>query len=63
MTADSTVDEINAITEAIGIEMDVRDEAAVQSMAMQVKQKWGRIDILVCNAGDESATQRQDRHG
>src|SRR3954449_2941278 len=51
MTADSTVDEINAITEAIGIEMDVRDEGAVQAMVRQVMDKWGRIDILVCNAG------------
>ncbi|HYZ21120.1 MAG TPA: SDR family oxidoreductase [Rhodopila sp.] len=51
MTADSTVDEINAITEAIGIETDVRDENAVQSMVRQVIDKWGRIDILVCNAG------------
>jgi 3-oxoacyl-[acyl-carrier protein] reductase len=51
MTADSTVDEINAITEAIGIEMDVRDESAVQSMVRQVMDKWGRVDILVCNAG------------
>jgi 3-oxoacyl-[acyl-carrier protein] reductase len=51
MTADSTVDEINAVTEAIGIEMDVRDEVAVQAMARQVMDTWGRIDILVCNAG------------
>lgn len=52
MTADSTVDEINAGGgEAIGIEMDVRDEAAVQAMVKQVVDKWGRIDILVANAG------------
>jgi 3-oxoacyl-[acyl-carrier protein] reductase len=51
MTADSTVDEINAITEAIGVEMDVRDESAVQSVVRQVMDKWGRVDVLVCNAG------------
>ena len=51
MTADSTVDEVNAITEAIGVEMDVRDESAVQSMVRQVMDKWERVDILVCNAG------------
>jgi 3-oxoacyl-[acyl-carrier protein] reductase len=51
MTAESTADEINALTESIGIEMDVRDEAAVQAMVKQVMDKWGRIDILVCNAG------------
>ena len=52
MTADSTVDEINAGGgEAIGIEMDVRDEASVQAMVKQGVDKWGRIDILVANAG------------
>ena len=52
MTADSTVDEINAGGgEAIGIEMDVRDERAVQAMVKQVTDRWGRVDILVCNAG------------
>src|SRR3954462_8347240 len=51
MTAASTVDEIDAITEAIGIETDVRDEGAVQTMVKQVVDTWGRIDILVCNAG------------
>lgn len=52
MTAESTVDEIIAGGgEAIGIEMDVRDEAAVQAMVKTVNDTWGRIDILVCNAG------------
>jgi 3-oxoacyl-[acyl-carrier protein] reductase len=51
MTADSTVHEINSITQAIGIEMDVRDNAAAKAMAKQVTDKWGRVDILVCNAG------------
>ena len=52
MTGDSTVDEINAGGgEAIGIEMNVTDEKAVQAMVQTVMDKWGRIDILVCNAG------------
>ena len=52
MTAASTVDEIVAGGgEAIGIEMDVRDEKSVQAMVQQVMAMWGRIDVLVCNAG------------
>ena len=52
MTADSTVDEIIAGGgESIGIERDVRDEASVRAMVAQVAAQWGRIDILVCNAG------------
>jgi 3-oxoacyl-[acyl-carrier protein] reductase len=52
MTADSTVDEINAGgSDAIGIEMDVRDRAAVDAMVQKVFDTWGRVDILVANAG------------
>ena len=52
MTADSTVDEINAGGgEAIGIEMDVRDRASVDAMVQKVFDTWGRVDILVANAG------------
>jgi 3-oxoacyl-[acyl-carrier protein] reductase len=52
MTGDSTVAEIIAGGgEAIGIEMDVTDEKAVNAMAEQVMKTWGRIDILVANAG------------
>ena len=52
MTADSTVDEINAGGgEAIGIEMDVGDRASVDAMVQKVFDTWGRVDILVANAG------------
>src|ERR1700712_6137827 len=52
MTADSTVDEINTGGgEAIGIEMDVRDRAAVDAMAQKVMDTWGRVDIVITNAG------------
>ena len=52
MTSDSTMAEIEAAGgEAIGIEMDVTDPKAVQAMVDQVVKKWGRIDILVANAG------------
>jgi 3-oxoacyl-[acyl-carrier protein] reductase len=52
MTAESTVAEIvNGGGEAIGIEMDVTDAPAVSAMVAQVMKQWGRVDILVCNAG------------
>lgn len=52
MTAESTVDEIIAAGgEAIGIEMDVCHRDQVDAMVKQVMDKWGRVDILVCNAG------------
>jgi 3-oxoacyl-[acyl-carrier protein] reductase len=52
MTADSTVAEIEAAGgAAMGIELDVRDAAQVQAMADRVAGEWGRIDVLVANAG------------
>jgi 3-oxoacyl-[acyl-carrier protein] reductase len=37
--------------EAIAIETDVTDSAAVEAMAAQTVEAWGRIDILAANAG------------
>src|SRR3954447_22719949 len=52
MTADSTVAEIEAGGgSAIGIEVDVCDEKAVSAMVERVVREWGRVDILVANAG------------
>ena len=52
MTADTTMAEIEAAGgEAIGIEADVADEAAVKDMVREIEARWGRIDILVANAG------------
>src|SRR6185295_6472936 len=52
MTADSTVAEIEASGgSAMGIEMDVRDHEAVEAMVARVVQEWGRVDVLVANAG------------
>jgi 3-oxoacyl-[acyl-carrier protein] reductase len=52
MTAETTVDEINASGgRAAGYELDVTDEAEVEEMVGDVVARWGRIDILVCNAG------------
>ena len=52
MTADSTVAEIKAGGgSAIGIELDVCDEVAVTAMVARVIAAWGRVDVLVANAG------------
>jgi 3-oxoacyl-[acyl-carrier protein] reductase len=52
MTADSTVVEIDAAGgTALGIEVDVRDHEAVAATVARVAQEWGRIDVLVANAG------------
>ncbi|HEY4042252.1 MAG TPA: SDR family NAD(P)-dependent oxidoreductase [Rhodopila sp.] len=52
MTGDSTVAEITtAGGEAFGVELDVADRAAVDAMMAQVVDRWGRVDILVANAG------------
>jgi 3-oxoacyl-[acyl-carrier protein] reductase len=52
MRAETTVDEINAGGgEAIGFEFDIADRAAVFAMADDVVGAWGRIDVLVANAG------------
>src|SRR6202011_3657219 len=52
MTADSTVAEIEAAGgDALGIELDVTDRAAVEAMVAEVVARWGRVDVLVANAG------------
>src|ERR1700719_5010775 len=52
MTADSTVAEMEAAGgAALGIELDVRDHEAVEAMVARVVQEWGRVDVLVANAG------------
>jgi 3-oxoacyl-[acyl-carrier protein] reductase len=52
MTADSTVAEIEAMGgAALGIEVDVTDHAAVAGMVAHVVERWGRVDVLVANAG------------
>jgi 3-oxoacyl-[acyl-carrier protein] reductase len=52
MTAETTVAEIAASGgTALGIEVDVCDPAQVEKMVARVLGEWGRIDILVANAG------------
>jgi 3-oxoacyl-[acyl-carrier protein] reductase len=52
MTGDDTVAEIVANGgAALGIELDVTDQRAVGAMVEQVVRAWGRVDVLVANAG------------
>jgi 3-oxoacyl-[acyl-carrier protein] reductase len=52
MTGATTVDEVTKLgVESIGIEADVGDPDAMQTAVRQVEARWGRIDVLVCNAG------------
>ncbi|MFX0546000.1 3-hydroxybutyrate dehydrogenase [Roseovarius sp. S1116L3] len=51
--AEKTASELTAKGpgKAIGVEMDVTDEKAVNAGVEKVIDKWGRIDVLVSNAG------------
>src|SRR6202043_3578764 len=52
MTGDSAVTEIEASGgTALGIEVDVTDHEAITAMVARVVQEWGRVDVLVPNAG------------
>ncbi len=50
--AERTVDAIRAMgAEGFGVAMDVRTEASVKSAVAAVLQRFGRVDVLVNNAG------------
>ena len=46
--------------EAIGIEMNVTDEAAVNAGVQKVIDTWGSVDVLVSNAGIQIVHELQD---
>ena len=52
MTAPTTADEIAKLgVDSVGIKADVGDPEAIQAAVRQVDARWGRVDVLVCNAG------------
>lgn len=59
---DKAAAEISASTgsEVIGIATDVRREDAVHHMVEIVAEKYGRVDILINNAGTSSASRFDD---
>ena len=46
--------------EAIGVAMNVTDEAAVNAGVQQVINRWGGVDVLVSNAGIQIVHELQD---
>jgi 3-oxoacyl-[acyl-carrier protein] reductase len=57
MEEDSTVSEIEARGgEAMGLEVDVTDSTAVTRAIELIVQRWGRLDVAVCNAGGGMGT-------
>ena len=64
MTAPGTVAEIEAVGGvAYGIEVDVTDAGATEAAVEQVFGLWGRIDILVANAGGGSGSPATTKAG
>jgi NAD(P)-dependent dehydrogenase (short-subunit alcohol dehydrogenase family) len=52
MTGESTVAEIKTSGgTALGAELDVTNHEAVEAMVARVVAEWGRVDVLVANAG------------
>jgi 3-oxoacyl-[acyl-carrier protein] reductase len=51
--ADKAADELNTLGkgEALGIAADVRDGEAQQKAVDLILKKWGRLDVLIANAG------------
>jgi 3-oxoacyl-[acyl-carrier protein] reductase len=59
---DAVAAELAAATggEVLGVAADVADEASVRAMVQAVAERWGRIDILINNAGTSSAARFED---
>jgi 3-oxoacyl-[acyl-carrier protein] reductase len=52
MTADTTADEVRALgRDALAIEADVTDLAAMGQAVATIEKAWSRLDVVVCNAG------------
>lgn len=55
LTADTVVEEVqNHGVEGLGFEADVSDLEAMHAVAAETSERWGRIDVLICNAGGGS---------
>ncbi|NKN38621.1 3-hydroxybutyrate dehydrogenase [Agrobacterium sp. a22-2] len=60
--AEAAADALTALGpgEAFGIAMDVTDEGAVNSGVASTVAKWGRVDVLVSNAGIQIVHRIED---
>lgn len=60
MTADTTMDEIKALgRRSIGEQVDVTDAQAMRDAISHIKDEWGKLEIVVCNAGGGSGTHAE----
>ena len=55
-----TIDDIGGRTQSLELIGDISDENAVLEFAEKVKSKWGRVDVLVNNAGISSIAPAED---
>ena len=53
-------DQLRPLTEVCGAVCDLGNEEAVAVVATQLRQRWGRLDVLLNNAGDEYPTPMID---
>ncbi len=57
----SAVTELEGLgAQAVAIEVDVTDEASVNALIRASAERWGRLDVLVNNAGTNIRKQPQD---
>src|SRR5215218_8792287 len=42
--------------EALALPADVRDPEAIKAVAGRVRERWGRVDVLIANAGMSTTT-------
>jgi 3-oxoacyl-[acyl-carrier protein] reductase len=64
MSADSTDAEIRAAGgQSLGYEVDLIDRAAVEAVMRSIVSDFGRLDVLVCNAGGGSGGVHENRAG
>jgi 3-hydroxybutyrate dehydrogenase len=54
------VDQLNPVTETFGAVCDLSDNQAVAEVTAQVRDRWGRLDVLLNNAGAEYPTPIAD---
>lgn len=54
------VDQLKPLTETHGAVCDLSDNRAVAEVAAQVRDRWGRLDVLLNNAGKEYPTPIAD---
>ena len=62
MTAETTGDEVRALgRRSLELEVDVTDADATAEAIRHIHAEWGRLDVLVCNAGGGIGRPRESR--